>query len=54
MYNYVVNSMIMDKTTAEKDLGILVDSRLNFSNQCQVAAAKADKNMGCIKRPRCS
>ncbi|XP_059581297.1 uncharacterized protein LOC106737704 isoform X1 [Alligator mississippiensis] len=47
---YRRGSSPLESTEAERDLGVIIDSRMNMSRQCQTAASKASQTLSCIQR----
>ncbi|PKU34071.1 hypothetical protein llap_15625 [Limosa lapponica baueri] len=50
MHQYRLGADLLESTSVEKDLGLLVDNRMTMSQQCAFMAKKANGILGSIKK----
>ncbi|KAJ7399366.1 rna-directed dna polymerase from mobile element jockey-like [Pitangus sulphuratus] len=53
-HQYSLGANLLESSSMEKDLGVLMDNKLSISQQCVLVAKKASGILGCIRKSMAS
>ena len=48
--DYMIQGVVLEYVTSEKDLGVVIDMGGKQAAQCQAATGRANRVLGCIRR----